>query len=363
MASASDIRSRILSLLGRDELPKYGDFVSLCDGAVSVLVTEDSSYRSPDSSGAPGGLLDFTGEEFAGVDVLVVPDLHARGYFLLDVLDFRIRGGNTVLERLLDGSLIVCCVGDIPHAESRAKDRWAEAYRDFCSYFYDGGDSSVFSESPAMVGEMLEDLSLWQMIFLLKRQFPANFHVLRGNHENVKNTTYEPGENFDFGNRGFRKFCEEGAMCSEFISLRYDDLFLHRISGFEQMLPVCAVFRNCVVSHAEPSRVFTREEIVDGLSSDEVVFGLTWTANDAAPSGTVERTMRNLYRRGGLSVFSKAGKNSLWIGGHRPVSDRYALRQDGKYVQIHNPEREFVSLVKPDERFDPDADIFDVRPK
>lgn len=364
MLSTSEIRNQIKNILDNQNLPKYDSFVSSCNEATSVLETEDSSYRALDAAGGAGGLLDFTSPKYNGIPVVVVPDLHARGYFVLDLLDFIVPDcGKSVLQLLCEKRLIVCCVGDIFHAEARARDRWKLAYEDFCAYYYDGEDSSRFSESRAMQDEMRENLSLLEILFLLKKSFPEHFHVLKGNHENIKNATYEPSENLDFGNRGFRKFCEEGIMCSEFVRIFYDEVVLHCISGFEMSLPLCAVFKNCVVSHAEPSRVFTREEIVNGRASDDVVFGLTWTANDAVSANTVDGTMKNLYKCGLFSVLSNPLKNSVWIAGHRPVPDVYLTRQNGRFIQIHNPEKEYVSLVRFGKKFNPDSDIYDVCPK
>ncbi|MBR6914154.1 MAG: hypothetical protein IKN34_10235 [Treponema sp.] len=363
MLSTLKIRNQIIEFLDRQELPEYDSFVSLCNSATSVLKNEDSSYRIADSSGMPGGLIDFNSDKFCDIPALIVPDLHARGYFVRDLLDFVVPGfEKTVLTLLAEKKIIVCCVGDIFHAESRARERWADAYEDFCAYYYDGEEPSRFSESRAMYEEMRENLSLLEIILFLKKCFPENFHVLKGNHENIKNATYSPDINMDFGNRGFRKFCEEGNMCCEFIKIFYDDVVLHSISGFESMLPICALFKNCVVSHAEPSRVFSRREIVDGLNSDEVVFGLTWTANDTVMEQTVDGTMKSLYKGRILKVFSNPLKNSVWIGGHRPVLDVYLTRQNGRFIQIHNPDCEYVSLVLPGKKFNPDSDIYDVSP-
>ena len=363
MLSKFEIRKHIEEFLDQKGLPGYDSLVALCNDASSVLETEDSSYRIPDSAGGPGGLLDFTSAKYKDLPTIVVPDLHARGYFILDLLDFIVPDyGESVLQLLIEKKLIVCCVGDIFHAEARGRDRWNMAYEDFCAYFYDGEDPSRFSESQAMLEEMREDLSLLEVLFFLKTTFPENFHILKGNHENIKNATYEPGVNLDFGNRGFRKFCEEGIMCSEFVRIFYDDVLLHCISGFEMALPLCAVFKNCVVSHAEPAKVFSRDDIVNGLASDDVVFGLTWTANDTVSGNTVDGTMKNLYKGGLLSVLNNPLKTSVWIAGHRPVPDVYLTRQGGRFIQIHNPEREYVSLVRYGKKFNPDSDIYDVCP-
>ena len=53
-------------------------------------------------------------------------------------------------------------------------------------------------------------------------------------------------------------------------------------------------------------------------------------------------------------------KTALYFTGHRPVLGRYALRQEERLVQIHNPDFEQVVLFVPGKKFDPEKHIFDV---
>lgn len=50
----------------------------------------------------------------------------------------------------------------------------------------------------------------------------------------------------------------------------------------------------------------------------------------------------------------------LYFGGHRPIAGTCTYRQGGKYIQLHNPDREFITLIYNDRIFDPDKDIMDV---
>ena len=145
----ANVRARLNALLHLDGLPLYDDFISLCNAASSVLETEDASYRPSDSSGSPGGLLDFASSSLNALPVIVVPDVHARLSLILDVLDFSppFGEGKSVLELLFAGKLLVVLLGDLPHAESRARKRWADAYGDFCSFYYDDEDVNVFLKS------------------------------------------------------------------------------------------------------------------------------------------------------------------------------------------------------------------------
>ena len=48
----------------------------------------------------------------------------------------------------------------------------------------------------------------------------------------------------------------------------------------------------------------------------------------------------------------------LWFGGPRPVKDgKYLLRQDGTYLQLHNPNEMNVAIVVPEKKFNPEIDI------
>ncbi len=340
----SEIREQLYTFLNETELPNHDTLSALCEYAVSVLENENIYYRPKDKNLKSGGLLDFSSGDLASLPVLIVPDLHARGKFLFDILDSCLPGKNiTVLEMLELGQLIICCVGDIFHAEGRARDRWLLAYDDYEAY--ENGDFKFESSEP-MKAEMIENLTLLEMLLLLKTSFPPFFHVLKGNHENILN-------NGEFGNRPFRKFADEGNMVYTFLECAYGQIIPYLIDIYEKNLPICAVFSNCVVSHAEPLRAYSREEIINYRMKPDVIYGLTWTANDTAQDDSCEKTMKNLLGR-------KFAKSGIWFGGHRPILGTYALRQKGKYIQIHNPNEENIAFVMPNKIFNADEDILNV---
>lgn len=353
--SLPDLIKLFLSQYESRELPSYSSLLSLLDSCVSVLESEFSFYRPVSLQKKAGGLLDFTVKKDKGIKklpVLVVPDLHGRERFVIDILKYRFPAGgretftgecagHSVLECLEKGLIYVCLVGDIFHSEARGRDRWIKAFNEYTR----GNLVNDF-----MKEEMKENLSLLEMLLILKTNFAGHFHILKGNHENVLNEMNVKS----FGNVPFRKFCDEGNMVADFLQGYYDDLILHEISCFEKSLPVCAVFENCIVSHAEPASAYTREEIINYHEKESsVVFGLTWTANDKAEKGSVEETMKNLL--GAAKV-----KNALWFGGHRPIEGKFLYRQNEKYIQIHNPGEENIAFVFPDTRFNPFKNIISV---
>lgn len=333
----SEIRDLLVNFLRADGLPFYDSLFSLCNGVITALENEPSDYRRSNSKNKPGGLLDFTTKNTKRLPLVIVPDLHARGYFLMHILDFTCEalGGKTILELLESDSIRIVCVGDIFHSEGRCRDRWKSAWAKYANDEF---------ESEEMIAEMKENLSLLKMLFTLKTVYPRNFHILKGNHENILNES----EN---GNFGFRKFADEGNMVYDFMASHYDEALIHLINCFEKELPLCAIFPECVVTHAEPRYTYEPYEIIEKMS--EVTEGLTWTPNDNAEFKSVENTMRNLY---GASY----SDGILWFAGHRPVEGKFDLRQDGRFVQIHNPNAENIALVLPDKEFDFYHDIYAV---
>ncbi len=315
-------------------------------------MSEASSYREKiPGADIPGGLLDFRaldGKDGA-IPTIIVPDIHARPDFIYNILNLDLKEiapvfagwdgakGAKVIDALEEKKIRVICVGDILHAEGRAKERWLKAYKAFEGGVYD---------SAFMREEMREGLAALMAVMQAKFLWPENFHCLKGNHENITN---ERGE----GNFPFRKFAYEGRMVLEFMRLLYGEEILRAVYEFEKALPLCACAGNFFASHAEPLDFYGRDELVCALLDEGTVYGLTWTANDEARVGSVDKILTALCK-------PPKGVEARAIGGHRPVPENYLLRQGGLYVQIHNPELQNVALVMPDKTFDPKNDIVSV---
>ncbi len=301
-------------------------------GALGVLDHATRVQRPPNAVGRPGGLVYLPTSWY----VVIVPDLHARLGFLRAVLKARLPlGCGTVEEDLAMGRACVVCVGDVFHAEGRARERWQRAYREFVEGYVD---------SPAMDEEMAESLATLCEVARLQERYPVGFHFLKGNHENVAN---ERGE----GNFPFRKFAYEGEMVREWVLSRAGEELFTLIYRWEKALPLAAAGDRFMVTHAEPARGFTQREIVDAYLEDGVIEGLTWTDNGGAGEESVSRTLASVFPR---------DPETILFGGHRPVRDRYALRQEGRYVQINTPDRWVVAAFRSVDEFDPERSIIDV---
>lgn len=317
-------------------MPSHDALYSQTEECVNVLEKELlSPYRT-------GSLLDFTSQP--QLPLIVVPDLHARCYFIKDILectlpaDFCSRENGkslTVREALKNGAVRVVCVGDALHSEMRGRQRWMKAYLQ---------TRLCIKAGDAMTSEMTEGLSLLMEVMKLKCEYPASFHFLKGNHENIRNR-------LGGGDYPFCKFTDEGAMTNEFMRQVFGEDVIYIIGCFEDALPLAATVNNCAISHAEPKNAFTREEIINARLDDNRVEALTWTANDEAEEGAVAAVMKALGCQSGV-----------YITGHRPVSAQYNLRAGGLLVQIHNPEKEQIALVRTGRKFNPKTDILELKP-
>lgn len=336
------------------ELPSPGDFSRLLSQVVSLLEREDSSYRPKPSGagGAPGGLIDLAGGHPA-LPTMIVPDLHGRGDFLHKTLRFvpdsagyfphGVPQGASVEDVLAAGSMNLVCVGDGLHSELH-RERWLAALEEYEGGVVLGG---------ALQEEMAEGLGLMAAVMRCKLAFPERFHFLKGNHENILNR-------WERGDRPFKKFAREGEMSRSFVQEFYGEEILYLYSRFESLLPLLVRAPRCLISHGEPARHFSRQEVVEALadSSGEVVYGLTWTRNDESWEGAVAGMLAEF-----LPEWTDGGTGeslALYFGGHRTIPETYRLRQGGRFVQFHNPHRHQVAFVPAHRPFDLDRDFIQI---
>ncbi len=327
---AATLTEQLRELAERPQPPAAEELESRLEAALAVLASEEAGLRPPDSWGRPGGIVYLD----PGLPTAIVPDLHARLDFFRTLMEYRREGGASVAERLAEGRMQVVCVGDGFHAEGRAAARWRAAFEEYL-----GG----FQQRPHMDQEMRESLGLMEMVMAAKCAFPSHFHFLKGNHENITN---ELGE----GNYPFRKFAHEGIMVAHYMNLVYGPELVASFALLEKSFPLLAVGGAFLVSHAEPESFFERDRLVDYREDPEVVYGLTWTDNDAAEPGSVEQMLLHYLGR----------DEGLYFGGHRPVGGLYGLRAGGRYVQIHNPGRFGIAWVEPGRPFRPEEDMVDI---
>jgi len=295
-----------------------------------VLDNEPEEIRPRDGAGRPGGLLYLHRD----LSTVVVPDLHARMELVLAVLAEKDEQAVSAADRLAAGELQILFLGDGFHAEGRAVARWQAALEEF-----KGG----YRKHSNMDAEMRESLGVMQMVMVLKRHFPNHFHFLKGNHENIAN---EQGE----GNYPFLKFANEGLMVRIYMEHFYGEEILKVYSEFEKSFPLLAVGGNFLASHAEPAWIIPKQEVIEYRRMPQVVYGLTWTDNEEAEPGSVRQMLEHY-------LGAEAAATAFHFGGHRPVRGGYNLRSDGRYVQIHDPDRYVVAVLPAEQPIDLDRDI------
>lgn len=338
-----NLLEKLKSIASSQKPPDEKDLLKTAEVANKTLAEEDESYR-PRIKKIPGGLLDFCAQD---LPVIVIPDLHARANFLIDILEYNLKESlgldESVLSALENKHILVVSVGDILHSEARGFNRWKMALLEYMS-----GNPT----GHAMTSEMAEGLNTLTIVMTLKCAYTKNFHILKGNHENILN------EDFG-GNWAFYKFVREGEEVTAFMEKFYGKKVLKEVSRFEKSLPLLSAHQNVLISHAEPVIAFDRNEVIAAPLSytgavnagPSVVEGLTWTRNDEALPGSVKEMLKEFCTK----------PTARYIGGHRPVLGDYESWQEGLYIQIHNPEKENIAIVKPDRAFDPTRDIYNTK--
>lgn len=323
----------------KDQCKKYGFLPdtmllnSLLKDVIAVLSAEPAERRphspaSPETQ--PGGLV-----RLSAPYVLLIPDVHARLGFLVDVLSASIQveglwtESSTIMECMNSGLLEIVCLGDILHGESASSaQNWISAAE---KYARDGRDESLLSSE--MDTEMGMSLAALLLVMKIKVLFPESFHCLKGNHDNMSNSSL----NGDFA---FYKYAREGSMGAAWFRLRYGDELMLLMRTYEQLLPLVVSGTWFCASHAEPWKAVSLEDLLNYRERPDVVTNLIWTGNGYAEKGSVQESLAALISDG-----SRLNDDYRWFSGHRPVLNRYSLRQEGRLVQIHSQTQEQVVLL------------------
>lgn len=282
--------------------------------AIAVLERESPSIRAPGSDGLPGGLV-----RMPDLPTLIVPDLHARTWLLHAVLASTMPGGGETIAGLLGrGGMNLLCLGDVPHAEGpEAARRW---------------NAALQGSGGPMDHEMALTLASLRAVLRLKSAYPGNFHILKGNHDNMGNADTD-------GDLQFYKYAMEGAMGAAWFRARYGDALMARVRVYERALPLVACGNGFCASHAEPARAVCESDLRDYRRRPDLVRALIWTANGEADAGSVRDSL--------VSLLGARGARARWFAGHRPIQDEVGLRSGGYLVQLHRSEEGRACAVLP----------------
>ncbi len=327
----TEIEKKLAELAARKTPPPAESLQRILAVTRMTYKQEPEDIRPRDISSQPGGIIRL----FPDLDTLIIPDLHARRDFLYSLIMSPGKDGGTILDELDEGKIQIVCVGDGFHAEGRAAMRWRKAFEEF---------SSGYKNHKSIDEEMTESLALMEMVMELKVAYPNHFHFLKGNHENILN---ENGN----GNYPFGKYAYEGEMVADYMKIFYGEELTYEYAFFEKDLPVFVIGSYFLVSHSEPVRFYSEEEILNYRNKPDVIYGLTWTADDQAEEGSVQEMLEHYL--GTL-------ENVYYFGGHRPVAGLYNKRALGQYIQLHNPYKFIVSRLPSDGIFYPENDIIEI---
>lgn len=295
---------------------KVEQLKSILDEATITLQDESSKYRPRSKSGYPGGLVLLDPNRLT----CIIPDLHGRQDFLLNVLNYKYQQ-QRMIDLLEQGKVQIVCVGDGMHGEARVIDRWRKALLEY---------KEGFKNCPNMAMEMRENFGTMFKIMQLKVKYPRLFHFLKGNHENVLDESIN-------GNHPFAKFAAEGPMTKQYILQFFGEAFLFQWDLFEKSLPLVAIGSNYVISHARPKMTFSIDQLIDYKSYPDLIEGLTWT-RDRMVTKNVSREMLQILLDG-------TSPKKFWFVGHTAIKEQYKHRVDEALVQIHNPDMQSVVLI------------------
>ncbi len=325
-------------IFAKYKLPQCTDLESKITNTIEVLKNEPALLRPLDDTDCAGAFLDLASFNNS-IPVVLVPDLHARFDFFNEILNFSYQFDEklmTIQEALAEEKVCVVCVGDGLHSERRGYERWQQAQKDWLK------GKTV---NDHMCLEMEDGLTLMSSIMDTKQNYPNYFHFLKGNHENILNTNTS-------GNLPFRKFAAEGEMVKDFMLTLYGRDITKAYANFELNLPLFVRGENFLVSHAEPIRAFSKDDLINAYFDDSIITGLTWTRCDEAED-TAVKTM--------LDTLLPDTANSVYFAGHRTVTGTHRALRDGKFIQIHNPNEHYISIVHPQRAFNPLTDIYNTK--
>ena len=268
-----NIYRKIINTLNSNTPPSYEAFFSTLVTATEVLDNEITSYRKKNDQENAGSVLDFTQDK--DLPLIIIPDIHARTDFIKNILNYTITPELnfiktakqiSVYQALKKNKIRIICVGDALHTEINTIERWKNIQIEFSKNIFTG---------PAATLEARDCFNTLFALLLLKISFPNNFHFLKGNHENIYNTTGD-------GDYSFRKIADEGNTLKRFIQNYYGEDILYLISYYEKSLPLISITKQCVISHAEPRTSYTKNELINAKQNPQIIEDLTWTNNDEA---------------------------------------------------------------------------------
>jgi len=259
---------------------------------------------------------------------IVIPDLHGRRDYLDAVLANRDpRSGKTYLKLLRQKKVQVICLGDVMHTEIRGT-LWRRGM-----------------QGRAMRKEMAESLGTLKRIAELKVAYPENFHLLRGNHDDVGPARGTAG-----------KLPRQIKQTRGFVESSLGTALLKDMAGLFGALPVAAAGKGFFASHSNPMVKVTRREVE--RKAERATISLT---RARLPSFNVLR--RDAPTRDATSVLQQVTralggdpKRDMYIHGHLWAKP---MTVDGKRVFFGHPSNRTYLRLDPGETVAPWKQMYD----
>ncbi len=288
---------------------------------------------------------------------IIIPDIHARRSMLIDILSSQLLdgpySGNRIFELLQQKLINVICIGDIMHSETRSD--WV---------INDNGDWT----KELLDKEMIRSLGTATLIMYLKTLYPAHFHCLRGNHDDIAGelaedfrkfvgVRYEKNERVIINGRPLLTSDKgESKIVRDWILTRSDwgQPFLRLWSQFDRALPIFAAGKYYAVSHTLPQISLTASDIKNKNRASRITFELTSQRGENREA--ISKTLEN------LGIIHTVRR---WFHGHTHVSPetnggKYQATPDGFIIRINN-QSHYVFAYVPGQTelpFDPSKHIY-----
>jgi len=246
----------------------------------NILAAEP--YRALDSLDVPGGLIELPDRQTP----LIVGDLHGQVNNLLKILT-----ENCLLEALKTDQVFLCIIGDAVHSE-------------------------INKEMSSMESSIL----MMDLIFSLKRKFPANVFYLRGNHDN-----FSP----DLAKNGI----PQGLLMRKALTELRGYSYVEAMQTFYDRLPYMISCDSFITCHAGPPRAGTsKDQLINIRNFPQIAKELT-TNRPKRPnylSGYGKSDIKMLRRTLGKP------NSTPFIVGHTPLDPFGSIWQNAASIKNHH---------------------------
>ncbi len=228
-------------------------------------ILRDESYREKDKKGRPGGLVELP----AKLTPVIVGDLHAQVNNLLKILS-----ESCLLDCLRMNTASLIILGDAVHSE-------------------------IVHEMEKFESSML----IMDLIFQLKRTFPANVFYIRGNHD-----TFSPEIN--------KNGVPQGTLFEETLLQHRGAEYVHEMNTFYDLLPYIICSDGYIACHAGPPRGTIKKEALINIKTNKNIAKQLITIRMQRPhypSGYTKGDVKKLRKNLGFP------QKTRFIVGHTPM--------------------------------------------